>query len=254
MRSSISIVPSLCVQSTRSTPSLICIPHKEGKASVFFGGDRLPDVQNRQSGGWHCDSGTHLAYFWRHKDFQDRFVWLWSEIASHYAGNPWVAGYNVLNEPADPHPTHSGLINLYDRACAAIRQVDSRHILFLDGNTFATDFTKFPEDVQTRWGDNVAFAIHDYSTFGFPKYKGKYESTPEQRKMMEESYRRKRKWLDDRGLCVWNGEWGPVYARAEYDGDATEDINRQRYQVLEDQLQIYKEVGLCFLPRSRYEI
>lgn len=37
-----------------------------------------------QNGGWHSDAGTHIANFWIHKDFQDRLVWLWAEIAKHY--------------------------------------------------------------------------------------------------------------------------------------------------------------------------
>ena len=44
------------------------------------------------------------------------------------------------------------------------------------------------------------------------------------------------------GLCVWNGEWGPVYARREYDGDATDEINERRYNVLKDQLELYQKV------------
>ena len=54
--------------------------------------------------------------------------------------------------------------------------------------------------------------------------------------------------MDERGLCVWNGEWGPVYARRPYDGDATDAINKTRYGVLKDQLEIYKAVSppFCF--------
>ena len=37
-----------------------------------------------QNGGWHSDAGTHIANFWIHKDFQDRLVWLWTEVARHY--------------------------------------------------------------------------------------------------------------------------------------------------------------------------
>ena len=48
--------------------------------------------------------------------------------------------------------------------------------------------------------------------------------------------------MDKRGLCVWNGEWGPVYARREYDGDKTDEINERRYMVLKDQLDIYQKV------------
>ncbi|KAF8882277.1 endoglucanase family 5 glycoside hydrolase [Infundibulicybe gibba] len=192
-----------------------------------------------QSGGWHADAGTHLANFWVHKDFQDRLIWIWTQIAAHYRDNPWVAGYNVLNEPADPHPQHSRVISFYDRAHEAIRAVDGSHIIFLDGNTFATDFSHFPNDAGTRWS-NTAYSIHDYSTYGFPASPEPYTRSEEQKDRMKKTYKRKRSWMDEKGLCVWNGEWGPVYARKEYDGEETEKINEQRYMVLEDQLAIYK--------------
>ncbi|KAJ3979474.1 glycoside hydrolase superfamily [Lentinula detonsa] len=203
----------------------------------------LHSTPGGQSGGWHADAGTHFGDFWKHKDFQDRFVWLWTQIAEHYKDNiygcaaqrflliitasPWIV--QLMNEPADPDPGHAGLINIYDRTYAAIYSIDPHHILFLDGNTFATDFTKFPDDSATRWGTNVAFAIHDYSTFGFP-------SSPEEA----------RKWMDEGNLCVWNGEWGPVYGRKEYDGEETDDINRRRYMVLRDQLEIYRKDSLSW--------
>ncbi|KAF9484634.1 glycoside hydrolase family 5 protein [Pholiota conissans] len=198
-----------------------------------------------QSGGWHADGGTHIGYFWKHKDFQDRLVWIWEQIAQHYKENPWVAGYNVLNEPADPHPQHDGLMTFYGRAYSAIRTIDTNHILFLDGNTFAVDFSKFPEDAGQRW-TNTAYAIHDYAIYGFPSSPEPYDGTNTQLKLLRTTYERKRRWMDDRGHCVWNGEWGPVYARKEYDGDATDAINERRYKVLKDQLDIYKKDRLSW--------
>ncbi|KAF9005210.1 glycoside hydrolase [Cyathus striatus] len=198
-----------------------------------------------QSGGWHADAGGHIGYFWIHKDYQDRLVWLWKEIAERYKHNPWIAGYNVLNEPADPHREHSRLINFYDRAYNAIRSIDEKHILFLDGNTFATDFTHFPKDAGTRWL-NTAYAIHDYAIYGFPSSPEPYIGSDAQKERLTKTYERKRKWMDDRGLCVWNGEWGPVYARKEYDGENTDDINESRYMVLKDQLEIYKQDDLSW--------
>ncbi|KAF9466717.1 glycoside hydrolase family 5 protein [Collybia nuda] len=198
-----------------------------------------------QSGGWHSDSGVHIAKFWVHKDFQDRLVWLWTDIAEHYKDNPWVAGYNVLNEPADPHPTHSGLITFYDRVYTAIRNVDLNHILFLDGNTFATDFSHFPENSGERW-ENTAYSIHDYAVYGFPNSPEPYERSGAQLERLRKTYERKRRWIDEKGLCAWNGEWGPVYARREYDAEETDQINERRYMVLEDQLQIYAQDKLSW--------
>ncbi|KAL0948072.1 hypothetical protein HGRIS_010696 [Hohenbuehelia grisea] len=198
-----------------------------------------------QNGGWHSDHGSHLARFWIHRDFQDRLIWLWSQIATHYKDSEWIAGYNVLNEPADPDAQHARLMAFYDRAYAAIREVDQQHIVFFDGNTYATDFTKFPDDAGTRW-PNAAFAIHDYSIYGFPSSPEPYAGTEAQLEQMRKTYKRKREWMDQRGLCVWNGEWGPVYARPQYDGDATDDINGRRYNVLKDQLEIYEKDNLSW--------
>ena len=57
--------------------------------------------------------------------------------------------------------------------------------------------------------------------------------------------------MDQHGLCVWNGEWGPVYVRKQYDGAATDAINEQRYRVLKDQLAIYNQASRfsCSFPR-----
>ena len=201
-----------------------------------------------QNGGWHSDAGTHIALFWIHKNLQDRMVWLWTEIARHYRDEPWIAGYNPLNEPADPTHGAAQLVAYYDRVIAAIRSVDPHHALFLDGNTYASDFSGFPDDAGARW-PNTAFAIHDYSLYGFPKSPEPYARTAEQMRRMQRSYEKKREWMDQRGLCVWNGEWGPVYARKEYDGDNWEAINERRYNVLKDQLDLYDKVSS--LPMSQ---
>lgn len=190
-----------------------------------------------QNTDWHSDAGTHIANFWIHKDFQDRTIWLWQELAKHYKDNTWIAGYNPLNEPTDPY--HTRIIDFYDRVYTAIRQIDAHHILYWDGNTFASDFSHFG-DAHKRW-DNSAYAIHDYSVFGFPSAPEEYVSNDGQKRRLRRSYEKKREWMDKEGLCVWNGEFGPVYARKEYEGEATDKINDERYRVLKDQLEIYNK-------------
>lgn len=195
-----------------------------------------------QNTDWHCDAGTHIANFWLHKDFQDRTIWLWKELAKHYANNKWIAGYNPLNEPTDP--THTAVIKFYDQVHDAIHSVDTEHIIFFDGNTFASDFSHFG-DMYKKW-QNTAYSIHDYSGYGFPASPEDYVSSDEQRRRMKKTYERKREWMDQHGLCVWNGEWGPVYARRQYDGLATDAINERRYKVLKDQLAIYNQDRLSW--------
>jgi len=209
-----------------------------------------------QNTDWHCDSGSHIAacgcfpsllmqptltscpQVWTHKDFQDRALWLWENLAKHYKGNKWIAGYNPLNEPTDSK--HFRVVNFYNRVHDVIRAVDPDHIIFFDGNTFASDFSQFG-DSHKNWV-NTAYSIHDYSNFGFPSSPVAYTGTEEQFAKLKRSYQRKRQWMDERGLCVWNGEWGPVYARKQYEGELTDSINAHRYKLLEDQLKLYDAV------------
>ncbi|KAL5514138.1 XYL5_1 [Sanghuangporus baumii] len=195
-----------------------------------------------QNTDWHSDAGTHIANFWIHKDFQDRLVWLWEQFAEHYKDNKWIAGYNPMNEPTDSE--HTRLVALIDRLHNAIRKIDKNHALFWDGNTFASDFSKFG-DAHKNW-TNSAYGIHDYSGYGFPAAGELYSGTDEQRRRLRRSYEKKRQWMNERSLCVWNGEWGPVYARTEYEGDLTEQINDSRYLVLKDQLAIYNKDRLSW--------
>src|SRR5215212_3525341 len=93
----------------------------------------LPGYQNQH---WHSDNPTHKALLWRHKHFQDRTVNIWEHIAERYRGNPWVAGYNPINEPGDP--TGEAIMPLYRRLYDSIQAVDPDHVIFLEGNRYST--------------------------------------------------------------------------------------------------------------------
>lgn len=118
-------------------------------------------VPGGQNPDWHSDNPTSYAAFWDYKDHQDRTIWLWEQIAARYRNNPWVAGYNPLNEPCDPE--HVRLPAFYARVEKAIRKIDPDHILWLDGNTFAMEWKGFDEVLP-----NSVYAMHDYSvSFAF---------------------------------------------------------------------------------------
>ena len=136
----------------------------------------LPGSQNQH---WHSDNPTHRALFWEHRHFQDRVVHLWEAIADRYRAEPWVAGYNLMNEPADESGAVVG--PFYDRLAAAIRAVDPRHILFLDGNTYSTDFTCFGEPL-----DNAVYTLHDYVPAGLGR-EAAYDPDAAERKFLERS-------------------------------------------------------------------
>ncbi|KLU90851.1 hypothetical protein MAPG_09376 [Magnaporthiopsis poae ATCC 64411] len=196
----------------------------------------LHAVPGGQNQDWHSDSGLNRAVFWDFRDLQDRAIQLWEALAAHYKGNPIIAGYNPLNEPADPK--HTRLIAWYERAEKAIRAVDPDHMLFLDGNTYAMDFSAFPIDKPLP---NTVYSCHDYSTLGFPQPE-QYEATDEQKKKLRESFARKVEFMKQAKVPVWNGEFGPVYQDPRTDPNA-EVTNRKRFALLKEQLRIYREFG-----------
>jgi endoglucanase len=192
----------------------------------------LPGYQNQH---WHSDNPTHLALLWKHKDFQDRTVMLWEAIARHYRDEPWVAGYDLINEPADP--TGERVVPFFHRLMEAVRRVDPVHVVFIEGNTYARDFDGF----DPTW-KNVVYTNHDYaapgSISGGP-YPGVTGGRYYDRKRVEADFLEKSRFMLDNGLPIWVGEFGPVYT-----GDARKD--EMRYQLLKDQLAIYDEHGVSW--------
>ncbi|WP_329224258.1 glycoside hydrolase family 5 protein [Streptomyces canus] len=186
----------------------------------------LPGAQNHQ---WHSDNPTHLPSFWDHRHFQDRVVHLWEVMAERYKDNPWVAGYNPINEPAD----ESGhvLPAFYDRLVAAIRSIDPHHILFLDGNRYSTEFDLFGEPIE-----NTVYTCHDYARAGFARtggYPGHTDGIWVDKEHVEDVFLRRTAYMRKTGTPIWVGEFGPVYT-----GDPARD--EVCAQLLADQLEIYR--------------
>jgi hypothetical protein len=183
----------------------------------------LPGSQNQH---WHSDNPTHRALFWEHRHFQDRVVHLWEAIANRYRDEPWVAGYNLMNEPADESRAVVG--PFYDRLTAAIRAVDPAHILFLDGNTYSTEFDFFGEPLE-----NAVYTLHDYVPAGLGR-EDRYDRDAAERKFLQRSAFARRT-----GTPLYVGEFAPIYT-----GDPEVDAVRRR--ILSDQLELYRRYDAGF--------
>jgi hypothetical protein len=181
----------------------------------------VPGCQNQH---WHSDNPTHIAAFWRHPHFMERATALWVKLAERFADDPWVAGYNLLNEPADP--TGEVVGPWHERTVQAIREVDPHHILFLDGNTYSTDFSAFGEPFA-----NAIYACHDYAVAGMAFGDGR--AVPEQ---LEAKFRERTAYQRETGTPVWVGEFGPVYT-------GVPELDEARLEVLDAQLSLYARYG-----------
>jgi aryl-phospho-beta-D-glucosidase BglC (GH1 family) len=218
----------------------LCAAH--GVYTIFD----LHAVPGGQNTDWHSDSPGHHAAFWDLLDYQNWVVELWKVIAARYKNNAWVAGFNPLNEPTEK--TGVRLAEFYDRVVKGIREVDPDHLstfprlknltlVFLDGNTFGSDFSFLANDKSCRWKSwsGCVYSVHDYCKYGFPGLR--YKSTPENRAYLERSFERKCGFMRANNLPIWNGEFGPVF---DSEGPEVEKINSERYQMLQDQLSLYK--------------
>jgi endoglucanase len=96
---------------------------------------------------------------WESQENKDLTVTLWREIARRYASEKWIGGYDLINEPNwDLGSNNQALRDLYVDITNAIREVDTKHILFIEGNWFATDF----KGLTPPWDDNLVYSFHKY--------------------------------------------------------------------------------------------
>ena len=160
---------------------------------------------------------------------------LWEALATRYRDRPEVAGYNPINEPSDPLGTR--LVPFYERLEKAVRAIDPRHVLFLDGNRYSTDFSAF--DTRSEPLENTVYTAHDYALPGITsatEYPGVVRGEYFDRSVIEQTFLRRTEYMRKTGTPIWIGEFGPVYST-----DRSQDV--WRYQLLQDQLEIYRDHG-----------
>ena len=91
---------------------------------------------------------------------QERTLEIWRTLAQRYRDEWIVAGYDLLNEPLPNwfSQYNDRVLPLYRRITEAIRQVDKRHMIILEGVHWATDWSIFTEPID----DNVMLQFHKY--------------------------------------------------------------------------------------------
>ncbi|MCI1984315.1 MAG: glycoside hydrolase family 5 protein [Bifidobacteriaceae bacterium] len=128
----------------------------------------MPDlhaVPGGQNPDWHSDNMTGVPQFWHFDVFQSQIVSLWKTIARHYANEPYLMGYDLLNEPYLMPSRPGALQSFYEKVTAAIREVDTNHVILLEGDFFAMDFSA----IKSIADKNTAITFHYYPTVWHPE-------------------------------------------------------------------------------------
>ncbi len=194
----------------------------------------LHAAQGWQNEGWHSDNSENITLLWTTRDYRERVKKLWAYIARHYRDEPQVAAYDLLNEPEAP--SMQVLNEVHREIVEAIRAVDSRHIIFLEGNNYSKEFEGFEQPFDR----NLAYSSHNYTpaTHTGRRYPGPVGGVDIDRAWMERNVQERDGWIFDQDRPAWSGEFGALY-----DGSASKPTNADlgRLAALEDQLAIFNE-------------
>lgn len=109
---------------------------------------------------------------WESEANQQKTIALWQKLAQHYAGDPSIGGYDIINEPnwgfEDPkdirgtrEKSNKPLRQLLMQITSAIRQVDSTHIIIIEGNGFGNNYN----GIFPLWDNNMVLSFHKYGNF-----------------------------------------------------------------------------------------
>ncbi len=107
------------------------------------------------------DTGqANLDNYWTSPYDQQQTNVLWENIAQHYKNNPYVAGYDLMNEP-DNAPSDPAVISAYDQLYSAVRSVDTNHIAIIEGTFDQWNWSMLPSPSSQGWTD-VVYEMHEY--------------------------------------------------------------------------------------------
>lgn len=104
------------------------------------------------------DYDQNKPSLWESAANRQKTVALWRRLAERYANEPWIGGYDLINETNWDLPGNNLLKSLYLDITNAIREVDNNHIIFIEGNWWANDFT----GLTPPWDNNMVYSFHKY--------------------------------------------------------------------------------------------
>ena len=140
---------------------------------------------------------------WQSPENRRKVVALWRKLAARYKDEPAIGAYDLLNEPnwdfdgqygpggGGDHgckdEKQTALWDYYKELTAAVREIDKRHMIILEGNCWGNNYKGLP----AVWDDNMALSFHKYWNVND-----------------EASIATVLKLREDTGLPLWLGESG----------------------------------------------
>jgi endoglucanase len=106
---------------------------------------------------------------WESEAHQQKTIALWRKLAERYKDEPWIAAYDLINEPnwgfEDPNDKNGlkekgnmPLKKLMADITKAIREVDQKHIIIIEGNGWGNNYN----GILPPWDKNMVLSFHKY--------------------------------------------------------------------------------------------
>ena len=106
---------------------------------------------------------------WESEENQQKLVALWKKIAERYKDEPWIGAYDIINEPnwtfeegkhkhGIQDTLNAPLKKLMGEITEAIREVDTNHIVIIEGNGWGNNYN----GILPPWDDNMVISFHKY--------------------------------------------------------------------------------------------
>lgn len=105
-----------------------------------------------------ADVDTTKPKLWENEVNRRKTIAIWHKLAERYSDEPWIGGYDLINETNFALEGNAALRKLLMEITAAIRMNDTNHIIFIEGNHFATDFA----GLTPPWDSNMVYSFHKY--------------------------------------------------------------------------------------------
>lgn len=119
------------------------------------------------------DRDPEKPSLWDSEANQQKTVALWRKLAERYVNEPWVGAYDVINEPnwgfedlendknGLKEQKNAGLRKLMVEITQAIREVDQKHMLIIEGNGWGNNYN----GIFPLWDNNMVLSFHKYWAF-----------------------------------------------------------------------------------------
>lgn len=146
---------------------------------------------------------------WTDAASQDRFIWVWEQIARRFKNERRFVAYDLLNEPYGDFSTdiRTPLLSIMDRTIEAVRRIDPNRLILVPATLQGLRFYGDPDD---RGWVNVGFTEHFYPGV----FDGQPATLGTHARFLAAELRDRAAFADAAGVPFVLGEFNPVFDRA----------------------------------------